>query len=195
MEYMITDGKRYISSKGGIKAVNNINKAGKWELEKAKNIMKAIPKTLKMFDWECVPYEEENKKMDQEGKTTKSLDEYQGLTDNILERMMDWENYIKQLSEYMETIDSQLSLVDMEISDIEHAAEFYDLDMFRAWKLYKMLQDARRRRRKIKDERIKVEYILSRNFVDCTNNAISKYIKSLDNRKYKPRVLKELFDA
>lgn len=196
MQYIITDGKQYIKSNGGIKAVNSINKAGKWDLDKAQNVLKAIPKTLKFFDWKCIPYDEvETNNNNSKEKQVKSLDEYKGLTDNILDKMIDWENYIIKLQEYLSTIDNQLSLIDSEICDIEHAAEFYDFDMYKGWRLYKMLQNARRRRRQVKDERIKVEYILQRNFVDCTNNAISNYIKSLDNRKYTPRVLKELFNV
>lgn len=195
MEYIITDGRQYISSNGGIKAVATIKRAGKWDLDKANNIIKSIPTKLKMFDWKCIPLVEHNKPKEEIKQPTKSMDDYKGLTENILEKMIDWENYIKSLQEYMTTIDSQLSLVDMEICDIRHYAEDFDLNMYQGWKLYKMLQDACRRRRKIKDERIKVEYILARNFVDCTNNAISNYIKNLDNRKYTPRVLKELFDV
>lgn len=195
MKYVITDGKQYITSVGGIKTVSSKSKAGEWELDKAKNVMKSIPTKLKMFDWKCVPSSEQEEHKPEIKQQTKSLDEYKGLTENILERMMDWENYIKSLQEYMTTINDQLSLVDLEISDIEHYAEEFDLNLYQGWKLYKMLQNARRRRRKIKDERIKVEYILSRNFVDCTNNAISNYIKGLDNRKYHPRVLKELFNV
>lgn len=195
MEYIITDGRQYISSNGGIKAVTNIKRAGKWDLDKANNIIKSIPTKLKMFDWKCIPLVEHEKSKTEVKQHTKTLDDYKGLTDNILEKMMDWENYIKSLQEYMTTINDQLSLVDMEICDIRHYAEDFDLNMYQGWKLYKMLQDACRRRRKIKDERIKVEYILARNFVDCTNNAISNYIKSLDNRKYRPRVLKELFEV
>lgn len=196
MLYIITDGNRYISSTSGIKTVTSIKKAGKWDLDKANNIMKSIPKTLKIFEWKCVPFVEQQETKTGDTKTSnKSLDDYKGLTDNILEKMINWENYIKSLQEYMETIDDQLSLVDMEICDIRHYAENFDLNMYQGWKLYKMLQDACRRRRKIKDERIKVDYILARNFVDCTNNAISNYIKNLDNRKYTPRVLKELFNV
>jgi hypothetical protein len=195
MEYIITDGRRYISSKSGIKAVDSVKKASKFELEKANNVLKSIPKTLKMFDWKCISCNDLGEKVNEEVRMVKTLDEYKGLTDNILDKMIDWENYIIKLQEYMSTIDDQLSLVDMEICDIRHYAENFDLNLYQGWKLYKMLQDACRRRRKIKDERIKVEYILNRNFVDCTNNAISNYIKSLDNRKYTPRVLKELFNV
>lgn len=191
MEYIITDGKQYISTSGGIRSVNNIKNATKFSKKKADNVLKALPKTLKMFKWECVLVEDEKKNQIE----IKSIDEYQGLTDNILEKMIDWENYIIKLQEYMVVINNQLSLVDQEISDIRHYAEDFNLNMYQAWKLYKLLQDACRRRRKIKNEMYKIRYILSSNFVDCTNKAISNYIKNLEHRQYNPRILKELFDA
>jgi septation ring formation regulator EzrA len=195
MEYVITNGKQYITSKSGIKAIDSINKAQKFELEKANNVLKSIPKTLRMSEWKVVPYNEvvsKNKNNTHESEA--SLEKYTGLTDNILDRMMDWENYIKQLQEYSETLNFQLSNADLEISDIEHVMENYDFDMFKGWKLYKMLQDARRRRRKVKDERMKIDYILKSNFVDCTSSSISNYIKGLDNRTYTPRILKDLLE-
>jgi hypothetical protein len=84
--------------------------------------------------------------------------------------------------------------VKSEIQDIEHAAEFFDLDMFKAWKLYKMLQASRRKRRKLKEEKAKIQYILDSNFQDCTKNAISNYINSYNNQTYIPRVYQELFN-
>lgn len=179
-----------------MKSVASIKSATKMTKEKSENVLKAIPNTLKMFNWKCVSLESiQNKNKSTSQPVTKPLEEYQGLTDNILEKMMDWENYLIKLQEYMTTINDQLSLVDMEISDIRHYAEEFDLNMYQGWKLYKMLQDACRRRRKIKDEMIKIDYILNSNFVDCTNKAISNYIKSLGNRKYRPRILKELFNV
>lgn len=193
MKYVITNGCHYISTKGKIHTVNSIKKADKFDLEKANNLMKSIPNKLKIFEWKIVS-EESN--IDKTERINENIDtsKYEGLTDNILERMLDWEDYIKQLKEYLSILDIKLSNVDLEISDIEHCAENYDLDMFKGWKLYKMLQDARRRRRVIKQDRIKIDYILNRNFVDCTNSAISNYIKGLDNWTYTPRVLQELFN-
>ena len=45
-------------------------------------------------------------------------------------------------------LDDELERIRLEIIDIEHAAEFYDLDLYKGWKVYKMLQDARKRRRR-----------------------------------------------
>lgn len=193
MQYVITDGKLYISSKSGIHTVQNIIESSKFELDKANNVLNSIPKTLKRLNWKIEPYVEEdaarvNKQIDE------SMEEFNGLTDNIFDKMMDVEKYVSNLRRYLGVLDSELERIQLEIIDIEHAAEFFNLDLYKGWKVYKMLQDARKRRRKYKDEKAKIEYILRSNFVDCTNNAITNYIKSLDDRKYNPRVLQELFN-
>lgn len=208
--YVITDGRNYISSKGGIKSVGSFENAGKWEFEKAKSIKNSIPKTLKFFNWECVlvdNYKIDNCKNTKENKNNSisdenlkvnmsTFEENKNLTANIYERMLDWENYLKQLKEYNKQLKEEYRRLKLEKIDIEHAAEFYDLNMYKGWKLYKCLQDYRKRRRFIKDEILKIEYILDSNFQDCTNNSITNYINSLENRKYRPRtkILEEFFE-
>ena len=192
MQYVITDGKLYISSKSGIHTVDKINDASKFELDKAHNVIKSIPKSLKRIGWKIEELTEDTIKANKQ--INNDMDEFKGLTDNILEKMMDFESYITNLKKYLVALDDELERIRLEIIDIEHAAEFYDLDLYKGWKVYKMLQDARKRRRKCKDEKAKIEYILRSNFVDCTNSAITKYIKSLEDRQYTPRVLQELFN-
>lgn len=190
MKYVITDGQNYIAQlKTGITVVSNISAAQKYEAIKANNVLKSLPKHLKKYNWEV---REETVGV-KESKVINNS-KYDGLTDNILEKMLDWEQYIIDLKSYIKVLDSQLLTVQAEIQDIEHAAEFFDFDMYKGWKLYKMLQDARKRRRTLKDEKKKIDYILKSNFKDCTQNAISKYIESMDERTYLPRIYQELFN-
>lgn len=197
MDFVITDGKRYISTKGGIKSVASIRNATKMTKLKAENVLKSMPNTLKMFNWSVVSVADliDKEDINVNPAIEQHMVEFKGLTDNILDKMLDVETYVSNLKKYLTVLDSELDRIYLEIIDIEHAAEFYDLDMYKGWKLYKMLQDARLRRRKYKDEKAKIEYILKSNFVDCTNNAITNYIKSMNNRQYSPRVLKELFNV
>lgn len=193
MQYIITDGKLYISAKGGIHTEQGLKDATKFELDKANNVLNSIPKFLRRSEWKVEPFIDENvEKVNKQ--IDKSMEEYKGLTDNIFDKMMDVETYVTNLKKYLVVLDAELDRIRLEIIDIEHAAEFFDLDLYKGWKLYKMLQDARKRRRKFKDEKAKIEYILRSNFVDCTNSAITNYIKSLDDRQYSPRVLQELFN-
>lgn len=89
---------------------------------------------------------------------------------------------------------AKLSEVDKEITDIHHYIEFGVFNAYQGWLAFNMLRQRLRRRRKIKDElRVIVELgackITSDMMIDI-NNAIVK----LGNRKYEPRVLKQLFD-
>ncbi len=71
----------------------------------------------------------------------------------------DWESTLSQLcymsshiQEYQENLNTMLSDVDKEVCDLLHFLEFNELDDPDMLRASKMLQDARRRRREIKDE-------------------------------------------
>ena len=90
-----------------------------------------------------------------------------------------------------EHLTRELSLIDLEIQDIEHAAEFYELNASQGYKLYKMLHDARIKRRNIKDEWSMLGAFLNSSIKNMDN--VRKMSDGLDNRQYTPRVNKELF--
>lgn len=57
--------------------------------------------------------------------------------------------HLKDFREFIQTIHSQLDVLvnaqkkaELEVEDIEHAAEFYNLDASHGYQLYKMLHDA-----------------------------------------------------
>lgn len=88
---------------------------------------------------------------------------------------------------------NELTMVELELSDIAHAAEFYELNASQGYKLYKMLHDARVRRRKIKDE-----LNLCTTFMGCSIKGIDNVCRQAEgykSRAYAPRVNKELFDV
>ena len=112
---------------------------------------------------------------------------------NIDEKISDISDFIRILEMKRDYLNSMLSVVDQEIVDIEHAAEFYTLNASKGYKLYKMLHDCRVRRREYKNELQKITYILNvypshQKLID-----LDKQIAGIEERKYKPRVLKELF--
>ena len=87
-----------------------------------------------------------------------------------------------------------MSRVDAEIEDILHAAEFYSLNACEGYKLYKMLRNARIRRRKLKDYIEVVGYIEGATGKELAEGKGSKSILGKMSREYKPRVLNELFN-
>ena len=77
--------------------------------------------------------------------------------------------HLKDFREFIQTIHSQRDVLvnaqkkaELEVEDIEHSAEFYNLDASHGYQLYKMLHDARVRRRKCKNAIAWIDYILER---------------------------------
>ena len=89
---------------------------------------------------------------------------------------------------------SQLSKVDQELSDVNHYIEFCNLNAAQGYKAYKMIKERRIKRRSIKNELQVVEIILSKKISETATDEIQKAIVGMDQRKYEPRVLNELFD-
>lgn len=88
----------------------------------------------------------------------------------------------------------QLSKVDQELSDVNHYIEFCNLNAAQGYKAYKMIKDRRIKRRSIKNELQILEIILSKKISETATNEIQKAIVGMDQRKYEPRILNELFD-
>lgn len=88
----------------------------------------------------------------------------------------------------------QLSKVDQELSDVNHYIEFCNLNAAQGYKAYKMIKDRRIKRRSIKNELQVVDIILGKKISETATDEIQKAITGMDNRKYEPRVLNELFD-
>ena len=86
-------------------------------------------------------------------------------------------------------LNSKLSDIDQEISDLEHYIEFNRLNACDAYNAYKMLRDALQKRRKIKDSIIAAQTL----YESCDIDTLSSCSNLLHNRKYYPRKLTSLF--
>lgn len=87
-----------------------------------------------------------------------------------------------------------LSNVDKEVSDILHYIEFGKFNAYQGYLAFNMLKQRLMKRRKIKDELSILQQIGECQISSEKLNNIRASINSLDNRKYEPRVLKELFE-
>ena len=102
--------------------------------------------------------------------------------------------HLKDFREFIQTIHSQRDVLvnaqkkaELEVEDIEHAAEFYNLDASHGYQLYKMLHDARVRRRKCKNAIAWIDYILEQ--------APDRFIENdYSNGKMRGRPLQRTFD-
>lgn len=205
-KYVISDGNNYIYYKDGLQeTTSNIDKAKVFATyEKANNVIKSIRKPLKLFKWKpksvynlngAIVEKESLFGGDIEAQVSIQNQIVDTELDNMISKIKEVENFTKQLKTKRDQYVTKYNETNKEIIDIEHAAEFYNLNAAQGYKIYKMLHEARINRRKYKDGIIKISYILDGNFEDCSNGTIDQKINNMDNRHYAPRVLKELFDA
>lgn len=188
MCYVITDGKLFINSSGGQHVVNNLNQATKMKRDKAENVLKALPKILRKYNWEI-------KYAKVEDGEIQNIPQVKEINYDLLEKVLEIESFVKDLKERQQYLISRLHQVELEIVDIRHAARFYVLNAAQGYKIYKMLHDTENERADIKDEMEKIKYILSSSMHNALYNTVSKRIIGLDSRQYTPRVLKELFNV
>lgn len=91
-------------------------------------------------------------------------------------------------------LDKRLKDVEQEIIDIMHFIEWKRLNAAQMCKIYKMLKERREARRNIKNELLVVEYIVNCTTKTAMEEELKKIIEGLDNRKYEPRKMTELYN-
>ena len=192
MPYIIHDNNNYLiqNKKGQWSIANNIISATRWdEIEKANNVLnhncKQIEK-LKNFNWEV-------KCISQKDEATNLSSEPIELNYDILEKVKEIHAFTKELEKRKSYLNGELSKIDLEIVDVEHAAEFYNLNASQGYKLYKLLHDLRVKRREVKDELQKINLTLGTSVKSENMENLERSILGLDNRQYTPRINKELF--
>lgn len=214
MVYVITDGKSYITynDNNGQTTTSKREDAKEFgDRVKANNYMKCLKKQLKKFHWEVkgvVPSKENEShinsvkemKIKQKipAKEIKQVKEDVEVDDlNIVTLLSDIakihmtiENLVKTKSEMNES----LSTIDKEICDIMHYAEFNNLNACKGFRVYKMLQSARVRRRKIKDKLRMIDILTESGVENSLSGDIMPKLEGLKNRSYRPRVLLGLFN-
>ena len=199
--YIICDDKNnYLQLKDGKHGVtNDISKAAKWtKNKKAKNVIENICKTykeLKDFNWQVknIPMSQititQNEASEPSNEPISPIE----LNYDILEKVKEIHAFTKELEARKLYLVEELRNIDLEIVDIEHAAEFYNLNASQGYKLYKLLHNARVKRREIKDELQKIGLLLGSSMSSANMENLERSILGMDTRQYTPRINKELF--
>lgn len=192
MSYIICNGDNYLrqNKKSQLKIVKDINQATRWDTAiKANNVCDNISRNKNFKD-----YNLHVKSIFNDDEII-SIDNYKPieLNYNILDKVKEMYTFTRELEQRKMYLVEQLSKIDMEIVDIEHAAEFYNLNASQGYKLYKLLHDRRIERRKIKDELQVINLTLGTSINSNNMNNLEKSILGMDNRTYTPRINKELF--
>lgn len=100
------------------------------------------------------------------------------------------------INNYQDELNQALSNIDMQICDIMHYIELYNMNEDDSIRMIKLMKELREQRRDVKDEMVCID-----NFeraIGTSNNIVKvkdsiKQIKKLSTRKYHPRKLQALF--
>lgn len=204
MPWVITNGKNYIfrNKENRIATTPNVNLALTYVDRKQadKNCM-CLPKTMKHLNYASVFVEmaapapdaiivplNQNEQVNHEIN-----DEYLSI-DAFITQTSNFQEFVVQAVEQKPALIAALSNVDLEISDIEHAIEFSNCNVVGGYKWYKMLREARERRRKYKDALICIDILTTNHPMVAAKSDITKAYEGLKHRQYTPRVLTELTD-
>ena len=179
MAYIICNNDNYLKrdKKNHLSVVHNMKEATKWDtVTKANNMCTINAKYVS----------QENKLLNPVAKPIE-------LGYDILDKVKEISTFTKEIEERRLYLMEMVHSIDLEIVDIEHAAEFYTLNASQGYKLYKMLHDARIQRRSYKDELEKINLSLGTSIRSTNMENLEKSIVGMEHRKYEPRVNKELF--
>ena len=199
-QYVITDGTRWIMRDRNGKYVPTSCEvlADVYNNKQANSIFQnSLPKALKS----CFHLQKIDKPPELVKQITQEEVKENTETPSRSENIQYWVDKVSDLnglaSEALHRKDillNQLSKVDQELSDINHYIEFCNLNAAQGYKAYKMIKDRRIIRRSIKNELDVLNIILGKKISETATDEIHKAITGMDNRKYEPRVLNELFD-
>ena len=190
MPYIICNNDNYLhrNERNHFSIVHRMENATTWnDAQKADNVCTFNAKEL------VQKYELEVKYVSQENKVVNPPAKPIELDYDILDRIKEISEFTKQIEERRLYLMEMIHTVDLEIVDIEHAAEFYNLNASQGYKLYKLLHDARNRRREYKDELEKINLSLGTSIRSENMENLERCILGLGNRQYTPRINKELF--
>lgn len=190
MPYIVCNNDNYLhrSKKNHFSVVHTMENATTWsDAQKAGNVCTINAKDL------VLKYRLEVKYVSQENKVVNPPAKPIELKYDILDKVKEISEFTKQIEERRLYLIEMIHTVDLEIVDIEHAAEFYNLNASQGYKLYKLLHDARNRRREYKDELEKINLSLGTSIRSTNMENLERSILGLDNRQYTPRINKELF--
>ena len=183
--YVITDGIKYIGYDRSIEKniiVDNYDDSVKLIYTRANSILENLDSDiLDVHNWKII-------------STIEAKEDLFCAMDFDLDRFMDSPDAdFDLLIKRKKVLALEYLRIEREITDIYHAMEFYSLDAAKGYKMYRMMHEILIKRRKNKDESLKIDYILAGGIKGLENNTTKQRIDKLDNRHYQPRALKELF--
>lgn len=186
--FVITNGKVWVKETSGeFIEVKKCREASQYEKEKsAQDVLGRLNKYQKWVDLQL--------RVAEYSETVADEDLQNWSSEAIQKELLNIAAFIKCMNKLKESIPDEISRVDLEISDIEHAMEIKNYSVVDGYKVYKMLQDARQRRRELKDRNTLIAALARVGALDVDfDGAIMNAEGRLTNRSYKTKVLTDVF--
>lgn len=205
--YVITNGSKFIrmNSKNRVDSTRSFQDARVFDsLTKANNFAACLPSLFRNTGYEvvnadvfieaqteddCVEHQDEQKQSQPMEINEELLDlEY------LLANVEVFEDFIIECKAQKPLIEKEQHKMERVIMDLEHAAELCELDVRRGYMLYKMLHQARKRRRACKDAVTiiaELEGRIDRSMLHKDNTAM---IDGFFHRQYTPREIDNIFE-
>lgn len=191
MAYVICNSNEQYFQFGenGAKVVSSYDEATKWsDITKANNVLRTMSSKYHPYNFSVQVAIREN------GSTVPPAKAV-NLEYDIEEKINEIKAFVKNLEERRLFLLSQIQILDLELVDIQHAAEFYNLNASQGYKLYRLMHDVTTKRRNFKDELKKIELSLGSSLTTSTIGNLEKAMAGLNNRQYTPRINKTLFNV
>lgn len=207
MPWVISNGKTYINKNavGELKPAKSVEKAEQFDDQfQAEQFRKNMPKSLRNLNYVCtfIPDVAEEapaasiKMIKEPVKTTDSLDIDPAILelDTFVDNIAGFQKFIEMASRQKAILEEGIERVEAEITDIEHAIEFSHCNVVGGYQWYKMLQEARQRRRTYKNAVMRIEILMTANPMPLVQANLVNRIKGTGNLKYAPRALPHIFE-
>lgn len=189
MPYVICNNNNYLGygEKNILRVVNSLDESYKWKtIDKAQHVIRTLPKRFAKYHLDVKYASQENKKINPVAEPVE-------LQYDIIDKVKEVTSFAREIENRRLYLMEVIHNADLEISDIEHAAEFYVLNAVQGYKLYKMLHESRVKRRKYKDELQRINLLLGTSIKSKNLENLESSINGIENKKYTPRVYLELF--
>ena len=203
MAWLVMNNERYlaVNQHGEADPVGSISDASVFETKKqADDTLRRLSKVFKKLGYRVAPTKEPvntprpkimKPRTEQKIQEPECGDLYD--PDYYLTELRRFRSFIGTITAAKSEMAAQQYQAELEIEDILHAAEFYDLDKDGGNRLYRMLRESCIHRRRCKDAGAWISLILGADPVSFLYKDPSERIADWNRRSYHPRALPDLF--
>lgn len=201
MDYIIKNHKNvYIRlNNNGLAVTCSERDKTLFELSKANNVLKNMPKTLKRLNFKVeaiIPDLFQKQKNEDEDK--KQIPRVINSSNYVIsESLKQWiekfgicDDILKEAQKRKDELIKELSNIDKQFSNLIHEIEFEEkVDLYCGWQERNKIKENREKRRNIKDELFVISNVLKMDFRNLDRDTLNKVVAGLTNRKFTYRII------